>query len=161
MSCTLVFTPLLANAELSTKDAWDNLKKLLETGGYQVIGQENLVGSDLGIKNVQISFEVDAQTNINFDIGSLNLTKNKDGFINITWPEEIYVQYINEDEFGYKTEANVLVRALDLDFKVSGKLSHASFVLSSALADNGMKTKIQLMYMNLKNLRYMFHPNKY
>ena len=82
MSCILVFIPLLANAELSTKDAWDNLKKLLETGGYQVIGQENLVGSDLGIKNVQISFEVDAQTNINFDIGSLNLTKNKDGFIN-------------------------------------------------------------------------------
>ncbi len=78
MSCILVFIPLLANAELSTKDAWDNLKKLLETGGYQVIGQENLVGSDLGIKNVQISFEVDAQTNINFDIGSLNLTKNKD-----------------------------------------------------------------------------------
>ena len=59
MSCILVFTPLLANAELSTKEAWDNLKKLLETGGYQVIGQENSVGSDLSIKNVQISFGVD------------------------------------------------------------------------------------------------------
>ena len=57
VSCILVFTPLLANAELSTKEAWDNLKKLLETGGYQVIGQENSVGSDLSIKNVQISFE--------------------------------------------------------------------------------------------------------
>ena len=136
----------MANAELSTKEAWDNLKKLLETGGYQVIGQENSVGSDLSIKNVQISFEVDEQTNINFDIGSLNLTKNKNGFINITLPEEIYVQYINEDEFGYKTEANILVRALDLDFKVSGKLSQVLYQLKASsagfalieLLDNGV-----------------------
>ena len=123
MSCILVFIPLLVNAELSTRDAWDNLKKLLETGGYQVIGQEITVGPDLSIKNVQISSEVDAQTDITFDIGSLDLTKNKDGFINISLPEEIYVQYLNEDEFGYKTEANILVRARELDFKVSGKLS--------------------------------------
>ena len=146
MSCILVFIPLLANAELSTKDAWDNLKKLLETGGYQVIGQESSVGSDLSIKNVQISFEVDAQTNINFDIGSLNLTKNKDGFININLPEEFYVQYLNEDEFGYKTEANILVRARELDFKVSGKISQVLYQLTASsagfalveLLDNGV-----------------------
>ena len=86
MSCILVFIPLLANAELSTRDAWDNLKKLLETGGYQVIGQEISVGSDLSIKNVQIYFEVDAQTDINFDISSVNLTKNKDGFVYVRLP---------------------------------------------------------------------------
>ena len=118
MSCILVFIPLLVNAELSTRDAWDNLKKLLETGGYQVIGHEITVGPDLSIKNVQISSEVDAQTDITFDIGSLDLTKNKDGFINISLPEEIYVQYLNEDEFGYQTEASILVRARELDFKV-------------------------------------------
>ena len=37
-SCILVFIPLLANAELSTK-YWDNLKNYMETGGYQVIGK--------------------------------------------------------------------------------------------------------------------------
>jgi len=142
----LVFIPLFANAELSTRDAWDNLKKLLETGGYQVIGQEISVGSDLSIKDVQISFEVDAQTYINFDIGSLNLTKNKDGFINIILPEEIYVQYLNEDQYGYKTEANILVRARELDFKVSGKLSQVLYQLTASsagfvlveLLDNGV-----------------------
>ena len=40
LSCILVFFPLLAHAELSPREAWDNLKKLLETGGYQVLGQE-------------------------------------------------------------------------------------------------------------------------
>ena len=134
MSCILVFIPLLANAELSTRDAWDNLKKLLETGGYQVIGQEISVGSDLSIKNVQISFEVDAQTDINFDISSVDLTKNKDGFIYIRLPEEIYVQYLNEDEFGYKTEASILVRARELDFKVSGKLSQVLYQLTASSA---------------------------
>ena len=134
MTCILVFIPLLVNAELSTKDAWDNLKKLLETGGYQVIGQEITVGPDLSIKNVQISSEVDAQTDITFDIGSLDLTKNKDGFINISLPEEIYVQYLNEDEFGYKTEANILVRARELDFKVSGKLSQVLYQLTASSA---------------------------
>ena len=134
MSCILVFIPLLVNAELSTRDAWDNLKKLLETGGYQVIGQEITVGPDLSIKNVQISSEVDAQTDITFDIGSLDLTKNKDGFINISLPEEIYVQYLNEDEFGYKTEANILVRARELDFKVSGKLSQVLYQLTASSA---------------------------
>ena len=92
MSCILVFIPLLVNAELSTRDAWDNLKKLLETGGYQVIGQEITVGPDLSIKNVQISSEVDAQTDITFDIGSLDFTKNKDGFIKkINNKAKIYV----------------------------------------------------------------------
>ena len=67
MSCILVFIPLLVNAELSTRDAWDNLKKLLETGGYQVIGQEITVGPDLSIKNVQISSQVDERTDIIFD----------------------------------------------------------------------------------------------
>ena len=134
MSCILVFIPLLVNAELSTRDAWDNLKKLLETGGYQVIGQEITVGPDLSIKNVQISSEVDAQIDITFDIGSLDLTKNKDGFINISLPEEIYVQYLNEDEFGYKTEASILVRARELDFKVSGKLSQILYQLTASSA---------------------------
>ena len=146
MSCILVFIPLLANAELSTRDAWDNLKKLLETGGYQVIGQEISVGSDLSIKNVQISFEVDAQTDINFDISSVNLTKNKDGFVYVRLPEEIYVQYLNEDEFGYKTEASILVRARELDFKASGKLSQVLYQLTASsagfalieLLDNGV-----------------------
>ena len=92
MSCILVFIPLLANAELSTRDAWDNLKKLLETGGYQVIGQEISDGSDLSIKNVQISFEVDAQTDINFDISSVNLTKNKAGIVYFRFQEDIYFQ---------------------------------------------------------------------
>ena len=146
MSCILVFIPFFAHADLSTRDAWDNLKKLLETGGYRVIGQEVLVGSDLSIKDVQISFEVDAQTDINFDISSVNLTKNKDGFIHIRLPEEIYVQYLNEDEFGYKTEANILVRARELDFKVSGKLSEILYQLSASsagfalveLLDNGV-----------------------
>ena len=54
---------------------------------------------------------MDAQTNINFDIGSLNLTKNKDGLLILTCRKRFYVQYLNEDEFGYKTEANILVRA--------------------------------------------------
>ena len=58
----------MAKAELSTREVWDNLKKLLETGGYQVTGQEVSVGSDLSIKNVQIFFEVDNKTNIIFDI---------------------------------------------------------------------------------------------
>ena len=146
MSLILVFIPFFAHADLSTRDAWDNLKKLLETGGYRVIGQEVLVGSDLSIKDVQISFEVDAQTDINFDISSVNLTKNKDGFIHIRLPEEIYVQYLNEDEFGYKTEANILVRARELDFKVSGKLSEILYQLSASsagfalveLLDNGV-----------------------
>ena len=146
MSCILVCIPFFAHADLSTRDAWDNLKKLLETGGYRVIGQEVLVGSDLSIKDVQISFEVDAQTDINFDISSVNLTKNKDGFIHIRLPEEIYVQYLNEDEFGYKTEANILVRARELDFKVSGKLSEILYQLSASsagfalveLLDNGV-----------------------
>ena len=146
MSCILVFIPFFAHADLSTRDVWDNLKKLLETGGYRVIGQEVLVGSDLSIKDVQISFEVDAQTDINFDISSVNLTKNKDGFIHIRLPEEIYVQYLNEDEFGYKTEANILVRARELDFKVSGKLSEILYQLSASsagfalveLLDNGV-----------------------
>ena len=146
LSCILVFIPLLAQAELSTRDAWDNLKKLLENGGYQVIGQEISVGSDLSIKNVQISFEVDAQTDINFDISSVDLTKNKDGFIYIRLPEEIYVQYLNEDEFGYKTEASILIRARELDFKVSGKLSQVLYQLTASsagfalveLLDNGV-----------------------
>ena len=146
MSCILVFIPLLVNAELSTRDAWDNLKKLLETGGYQVIGQEITVGPDLSIKNVQISSEVDAQTDVTFDIGSLDLTKNKDGFIKISLPEEIYVQYLIEDEFGYKTEANILVRARELDLKVSGKLSQVLYQLTASsagfalveLLDNGV-----------------------
>ena len=146
MSCILVFIPFFAHADLSTRDAWDNLKKLLETGGYRVIGQEVFVGSDLSIKDAQISFEVDAQTDINFDISSVNLTKNKDGFIHIRLPEEIYVQYLNEDEFGYKTEANILVRARELDFKVSGKLSEILYQLSASsagfalveLLDNGV-----------------------
>ena len=146
MSLILAFIPFFAHADLSTRDAWDNLKKLLETGGYRVIGQEVLVGSDLSIKDVQISFEVDAQTDINFDISSVNLTKNKDGFIHIRLPEEIYVQYLNEDEFGYKTEANILVRARELDFKVSGKLSEILYQLSASsagfalveLLDNGV-----------------------
>ncbi len=129
MSLILVFIPFFAHADLSTRDGWDNLKKLLETGGYRVIGQEVLVGSDLSIKDVQISFEVDAQTDIKFDISSVNLTKNKDGFIHVRLPEEIYVQYLNEDEFGYKTEANILVRARELDFKVSGKLSEILYQL--------------------------------
>ena len=146
MSCILVFIPFFAHADLSTRDAWNNVKKLLETGGYRVIGQEVVVGSDLSIKDVQISFEVDAQTDINFDISSVNLTKNKDGFIHIRLPEEIYVQYLNEDEFGYKTEANILVRARELDFKVSGKLSEILYQLSASsagfalveLLDNGV-----------------------
>ena len=146
MSCILVFIPLLVNAELSTRDAWDNLKKLLETGGYQVIGQEITVGPDLSIKNVQISSEVDAQTDVTFDIGSLDLTKNKDGFIKISLPEQIYVQYLIEDEFGYKTEANILVRARELDLKVSGKLSQVLYQLTASsagfalveLLDNGV-----------------------
>ncbi len=148
MSCILVFIPFFAHADLSARDVWENLKKLLETGGYRVIGQEVLVGSDLSIKDVQISFEVDAQTDINFDISSVNLTKNKDGFIHIRLPEEIYVQYLNEDEFGYKTEANILVRARELDFKVSGKLSEILYQLSASsagfalveLLDNGVPT---------------------
>ena len=146
MSLILVFIPFFAHADLSTRDAWDNVKKLLETGGYRVIGQEVVVGSDLSIKDVQISFEVDAQTDIKFDISSVNLTKNKDGFIHIRLPEEIYVQYLNEDEFGYKTEANILVRARELDFKVSGKLSEILYQLSASsagfalveLLDNGV-----------------------
>ena len=146
LSCIWVFLPLLAHAELSSREVWDNFKNLLETGGYQVIGQEITVGPDLSIKNVQISSEVDAQTDITFDIGSLDLTKNKDGFINISLPEEIYVQYLNEDEFGYKTEANILVRARELDFKVSGKLSQVLYQLTASsagfalveLLDNGV-----------------------
>ena len=67
-SCILLFFPLLAHAELSTRGAWDNLKKLLETGGYQVLGEEVSVGSDLTVKNVQIFFEVDKKTDIIFDI---------------------------------------------------------------------------------------------
>ena len=130
LSCIWVFLPSLAHAELSTRDVWNNLKKLLETGGYQVIGQEIAAGSDLSIKNLQISFEVDAQTDINFDISSVNLTKNKDGFIYIRLPEEIYVQYLNEDEFGYKTVANILVRARQLEFKVSGKPSKFQYEIS-------------------------------
>ena len=145
LSCIWVFLPLLAHAELSSREVWDNFKKLLETGGYQVIGQEISAGSDLSIKNVQISFEVDVQTDINFDISSVNLTKNEDGFIYIRLPEEIYVKYLNEDAFGYKTEANILVRARQLEFKVSGRpfkflyeisASSAGFVLVELL-DNG------------------------
>ena len=146
MSCILVFLPLLAQAELSTREVWDNLKKLLETGGYQVIGQEVSAGSDLSIKNVQIFFEVDKQTDIIFDIKSMNLTRNSDGFIYVSLPEEIYVQYLNKDEFGYETEAKILVRARELEFKASGELfdvlyeltaSSAGFVLVELL-DNGV-----------------------
>ena len=115
-------------------------------GEPSVIGQEIPAGSNLSIKNVQISYEVDAQTDINFDISSVNLTKNEDGFVYIRLPEEIYVQYINEDEFGYKTAANILVRARQLEFKVSGRpfkflyeisASSAGFVLVELL-DNGL-----------------------
>jgi hypothetical protein len=134
LSCFLVFLPLLAKAELSTREVWDNLKKLLETGGYQVIGQEVSVGSDLSIKNVQIFFEVDNQTNIIFDIKSMNLSRNSDGFIYVSLPEEIYVQYLNEDEFGYETEANILVRARELEFKVSGTLSEVLYELTASSA---------------------------
>ena len=74
----------MAKAELSTREVWDNLKKLLETGGYQVIGQEVSVGSDLSIKNVQIFFEVDNQTNIIFDIKSMNLSRYSDDFIYVS-----------------------------------------------------------------------------
>ena len=71
LSCILVFFQLLAHAELSPREAWDNLKKLLETDGYQVLGQEVSVGSNLSIKNVQIFFDVDKQTDIIFNIEAI------------------------------------------------------------------------------------------
>ena len=164
LSCIWVFLPLLAHAELSTRDVWNNLKKLLETGGYQAIGQEIAAGSDLSIKNLQISFEVDAQTDVNFDISSVNLTKNKDGFIYIRLPEEIYVQYLNEDEFGYKTVANILVRARQLEFKVSGKPSKFQYEISASsagfvlveLLENGslssdFSSKMELVLADIKS----------
>ena len=146
LSCILVFFPLLAHAELSPREAWDNLKKLLETGGYQVLGQEVSVGSNLSIKNVQIFFDVDKQTDIIFNIEAIKLSGNTDGFVYISLPEEIYVKYLNEDEFGYKTEASVLVRARQLEFKVSGKPSKVLYeftALSAGFAlvellDNGV-----------------------
>jgi len=164
LSCILVFLPLLAQAEVSTREVWDNLKKLLETGGYQVIGQEVPLGSDLSIKNVQIFFEVDNQTDIIFDIKSMNLSRNSDGFIYVSLPEEIYVQYLNEDEFGYETEANILVRARELEFKVSGKpfkflyeisASSAGFVLVELL-ENGLpssdfSSKMELVLTDLNS----------
>ena len=121
LSCFFVFLPLLAKAELSTREVWDNLKKLLETGGYQVTGEGVSVGSDLAIKNAQAIFQVDKNTDIIFDVKSINLKKDTDGSVFIILPDEIYVQYLNEDEFGYKTAANVLVRARQFEFKVSGK----------------------------------------
>ena len=146
LSCILVFLPLLAQAELSTREVWDNLKKLLETGGYQVTGEGVSVGSDLAIKNAQAIFQVDENTDIIFDVKSINLKKDTDGSVFIILPDEIYVQYLNEDEFGYKTAANILVRARQFEFKVSGKpfkflyeisASSAGFVLVELL-DNGL-----------------------
>ena len=145
-SCILLFFPLLAHAEISARGAWDNLKKLLETGGYQVLGEEVSVGSDLTVKNVQIFFEVDKKTDIIFDIEAIKLFSKSDGFVYISLPEEIYVKYFNEDDFGYKTEASVLVRARQPEFKVSGnpskvlyefKASSAGFTLVELL-DNGV-----------------------
>ena len=109
----------MAHAELSTREAWENTKRIQETGGYQVFGEEVSLGSDLSIRDAKIVLEVDEQTDIIFDVESLSLNKKIDGFIYISLPQEINVQYINDDDFGYRTQANILIRARDLELKVS------------------------------------------
>ena len=39
-NCVFAVLPLMAHAELSTREAWENTKRILETGGYQVFGEE-------------------------------------------------------------------------------------------------------------------------
>ena len=145
-NCVFAVLPLMAHAELSTREAWENTKRILETGGYQVFGEEVSLGSDLSIRDAKIVLEVDEQTDIIFDVESLSLNKKIDGFIYLSLPQEINVQYINEDDFGYKTQANILIRARDLELKVSGQpkkilyemtASSAGFALVELL-DNGV-----------------------
>ena len=146
LNCVFAVLPLMAHAELSTREAWENTKRILETGGYQVFGEEISLGSDLSITDAKILFEVDEQTDIIFDVESLSLNKKIDGLIYLSLPQEINVQYINEDDFGYKTQANILIRARDLELKVSGQpkkilyemtASSAGFALVELL-DNGV-----------------------
>ena len=99
-NCVFAVLPLMAHAELSTREAWENTKRILETGGYQVFGEEVSLGSDLSIRDAKIVLEVDEQTDIIFDVESLSLNKKIDGFIYLSLPQEINVQYINEDDFG-------------------------------------------------------------
>ena len=145
-NCVFIVLPLMAHAELSTREVWENTKRILETGGYQVFGEEVSLGSDLSIRDAKIVLEVDEQTDIIFDVESLSLNKKIDGFIYLSLPQEINVQYINEDDFGYKTQANILIRARDLELKVSGQpkkilyemtASSAGFALVELL-DNGV-----------------------
>ncbi len=145
-NCVFAVLPLMAHAELSTREAWENTKRILETGGYQVFGEEVSLGSDLSIRDAKIVLEVDEQTDIIFDVESLSLNKKIDGLIYLSLPQEINVQYINEDDFGYKTQANILIRARDLELKVSGQpkkilyemtASSAGFALVELL-DNGV-----------------------
>lgn len=145
-NCVFAVLPLMAHAELSTREAWENTKRILETGGYQVFGEEVSLGSDLSIRDAKIVLEVDEQTDIIFDVESLSLNKKIDGFIYLSLPQEINVQYINEDDFGYKTQANILIRARELELKVSGQpkkilyemtASSAGFALVELL-DNGV-----------------------
>ena len=145
-NCVFAVLPLMAHAELSTREAWENTKRILETGGYQVFGEEVSLGSELSIRDAKIVLEVDEQTDIIFDVESLSLNKKIDGFIYLSLPQEINVQYINEDDFGYRTQANILIRARDLELKVSGQpkkilyemtASSAGFALVELL-DNGV-----------------------
>ncbi|NCX53637.1 MAG: hypothetical protein EBW83_02645, partial [Rhodobacterales bacterium] len=67
-NCVFAVLPLMAHAELSTREAWENTKRILETGGYQVFGEEVSLGSDLSIRDAKIVLEVDEQTDIIFDV---------------------------------------------------------------------------------------------
>ena len=164
-NCVFAVLPLMAHAELSTREAWENTKRILETGGYQVFGEEVSLGSDLSIRDAKIVLEVDEQTDIIFDVESLSLNKKPDGFIYLNLPQEINVQYINEDDFGYRTQANILIRARELELKVSGQpkkilyemtASSAGFALVELL-DNGVPSTdftatIELVLADIKSV---------
>ena len=164
-NCVFAVLPLMAHAELSTREAWENTKRILETGGYQVFGEEVSLGSELSIRDAKIVLEVDEQTDIIFDVESLSLNKKIDGFIYLSLPQEINVQYINEDDFGYRTQANILIRARDLELKVSGQpkkilyemtASSAGFALVELL-DNGVPSTdftatIELVLADIKSV---------
>jgi len=165
LNCVFAVLPLMAHAELSTREAWENTKRILETGGYQVFGEEVFLGSDLSITDAKILLEVDEQTDIIFDLESLILNKKTDGFIYLNLPQEITVQYINEDDFGYRTQANILIRARELELKVSGKpkkilyemtASSAGFALVELL-DNGVPSTdftatMELVLVDIKSV---------
>lgn len=119
----LALTSQGAWADITAKQAWDELKNYMTLSGYEVSGTEAMSGNTLTISDTKLTFALPEDSgSVLMDMSTVTFVENGDGSVNVTFPEVIPMT--TQGDIAEEAQMSVAYHLKDTETRMSGTVDN-------------------------------------